>query len=101
MELYKIAEKFVASPDFLRGVVSSTQAGFGGGGYSVELFPEGNWRVLWDNQIGNLYQSTGRIVRLPKLTGEEIDGADGDLVSAADFYVEELREEFLTVCSDK
>jgi hypothetical protein len=77
-----ILENYLASPDFRDGVISSTQAGFGGSGYSVELFPDGSFRNLWDNQIGNRYESEGVILRLPALDADDmqeyIDDGAGD-----------------------
>lgn len=74
-------ENFLASKDFQSGVISSTLASWGGSGYSVELFPNGRWSVLWDNQIGNLYESPGKILSLPDLDTEDmaeyIDGGAG------------------------
>lgn len=68
------AKKFVKSPDFGKGIVSATKAGFDGSGYSVELFNDGTWRVLWDNSIGNLYMHpTSMIVSLPQLSDEDLN----------------------------
>ena len=57
--------EFVKSDDFTNGVVSATRAAYSGGGYSVELFRDGRWRVLDNGQIGNLYESPGIIIGLP------------------------------------
>ncbi len=67
----EILEKFLTSEDFEKGVIAATKAGWGGSGYSVELFPDGTWRVLWDNEIGNLYNSPGEIMRLSKLNDND------------------------------
>lgn len=61
------------STDFQSAVDSSTKASWGGSGYSVELFPDGSYRVLWDNQIGNRYDSSGLILSIPPLGDEEWD----------------------------
>jgi len=59
---------------FEEGVIKSTKAGWGGSGYSVELFPEGsNYRVLWDNETGNLYESPGVILSLPHLSCDDMN----------------------------
>lgn len=58
---------------FQSAVDSSTKASWGGSGYSVELFDDGTYRVLWDNQIGNLYNSPGLILSVPSLGDEEWD----------------------------
>lgn len=70
-------ETFIASPGLKEGVFSSTKAGFGGSHYSVELFPDGTHRVLWANQIGNLYQSDGVILALPQLDNENLQEIEG------------------------
>ncbi len=67
----QILEAFIASDDFLPAITDSTTAGFGGSGYSVELFPDGTWRVLGNNQIGNRYQSAGLILPLPAWKDED------------------------------
>ena len=64
--------------DFESAVNSSTIASFGGSGYSVELFPTGNYRLLWDGEIGNRYDSSGLLLSVPQLTDEEWD-SDPDL----------------------
>jgi len=63
----EVLEAYLKSSDFKPGVIASTKAGWGGSGYSVELFEDGTWRNLWNNEIGNLYQSPGEIVGLPAL----------------------------------
>lgn len=75
-------ESFINSGEFAEAVVKSTKAGFGGSSYSVELFDNGTWRVLWANQIGNRYESVGTIERIPALSDsdyqdfEEMAGSD-------------------------
>src|SRR5260221_263483 len=86
----RLLEIFLKSDDFKEGVISATKAGWGGSGYSVELFPDGTWRVLWDNQIGNKYNSPGVILSLPKIG----DDSDPDLLSEAfDNEEDELKAE--------
>lgn len=68
-------ERFLQSEDFSTGVVSSTKASWGGSGYSVELFPGGDWRVLWNNEIGNLYNTPGIILKLPTLDDSDYHDA--------------------------
>lgn len=58
-------------------IVSSTKASWGGSGYSVELFDNGDYRVLWDNQIGNCYKSPGLILGVPLLSDDEWDEDNG------------------------
>jgi hypothetical protein len=93
MSIKKAAQSFVNSPDFADAIAKSTQAGFGGSGYSVELFPDGSHRVLWDNQIGNLYQSPGVILKVPQVSQSDLE--DCELQEAAEFYAEEWKDEFI------
>ena len=82
---------------FEQAVKDSTSAGFGGSGYSVELFEDGTFRVLWDGQIGNLYVSNGVILGVPQFDQETIDdmaeyGDDADLSFALEEAEAALRE---------
>lgn len=61
------------STDFEAAVDSSTKASWSGSGYSVELFEDGTYRVLWNNQIGNRYESPGLVLGVPSLNDEEWD----------------------------
>lgn len=70
----------------------STIAGYSGSGYSVELFDDGHHRLLWDNQIGNRYDSPGVIIHIPKLTEDEVE--TGDAPAFYDNAIEALRENF-------
>lgn len=72
MSVKSAFESFMTN-DFQSAVDSSTKASWGGGGYSVELFDDGTYRVLWDNQIGNLYDSPGLILSVPSLEDEDWD----------------------------
>jgi len=78
---------FVDTNEFCEGVISSTIAGYSGSGYSVEFFENGKSRVIWNNNIGNLYQSSGIIVQLPQLDTEDIEAPANDK--------DELREAFV------
>lgn len=66
-ELEQTLEAFLKSDDFSEAMEKSTRASWGGSGYSIELFEDGTWRVLWDNEIGNLYSSPGVILDIPAL----------------------------------
>ena len=92
--------QFVESSEFIEAVMKSTQAGFGGSGYSAEFFNDGSHRVLWNNQIGNRYESAGEIVPVPQLSESECAEADEDdgltLNDVAEFYRDELAERFLS-----
>lgn len=97
-------EKFAQSDEFVDAVVSSTKAGWGGSGYSVEVFPDGHHRVLDNNQIGNLYRSPGMIVSIPQLSQEECAEADDEaglsLHDVAKFYQDELASQMLDAASE-
>jgi hypothetical protein len=93
----KTLEALIDSDEFESAVQSSTTAGFGGSGYSVELFEDGTWRVLWDNQIGNLYSSSGIILGVPQFDQDTVNdmqeyGDDADLSFALGECAEGLRE---------
>lgn len=95
----KTLEAFIDSNEFETAVKSSTTAGFGGSGYSVELFEDGTWRVLWDNQIGNLYVSPGIVLGVPQFDQDTVNdmeqyGDDADLSFALGEAAEGLREKF-------
>jgi hypothetical protein len=72
MSLQEAFKNFMSN-DFEDAADSSTKVSWGGSGYSVELFKSGDYRVLWDNQIGNLYSSPGLILKVPSLDSEEWD----------------------------
>lgn len=71
-------DKFMASPDLEKAILSSTKASWGGSGYTLELFQDGTYRVLWDNSIGNLYRSPGILIAIPPLTDDEYGQEDED-----------------------
>jgi hypothetical protein len=109
-QLQQTLEKFLESDDFKSGVISSTKAGWGGSCYKVELLPDGKWSVLWENEIGNLYETPGVIIALPELETEEmqemIDGGGADdeddfLSMAFENECEEIKDEFRTYFSDE
>jgi len=85
-------EEFIKSDEFAESVIGSTKAGFGGSSYKVELFPDGTWRVLWSNQIGNIYDSPGIIQAISSLSDDDyqafVDMAGSD---DSDALVKELR----------
>lgn len=79
-------ESFIQSPDFPEGVVKSTKAGWGGSGYSVELFEDGSHRILWDNEIGNRYETPGVILSLPQLSCDDMNDFKDQGGSEEDFF---------------
>ena len=91
MSVKKAFESFMAQ-DFQSACDSATQASWGGSGYSVELFDDGHYRVLWDNQIGNLYDSPGLILSVPTLGDDEWDKDPS--IRFYDNAEEEMREIF-------
>lgn len=95
MNVSKMIKAFVASDEFIGAVVSSTNAGFGGSGYSVEFFPDGHWRVLWDNQIGNLYVSPGVILGIPQLSESQLEEVDDENGESMEDVIGFYRDDFL------
>jgi hypothetical protein len=90
-------DKFMAS-DIEEAIMKSTQAGFGGGGYSVELFIGGAYRLLWNNQIGNLYESPGMIIGVPQLNDDEM--GDDEVPAFYDNVIQEMQERFEYACDE-
>ena len=77
------------------GIKSSTKASYSGSGYSVELLPSGSYRVLWDNQIGNLYKSEGVIIGIPACSSDESPSDDNDewfVDNAVSFFEEKFNQ---------
>lgn len=99
MTIKQALETFINSTDFEQAVKDSTTAGFSGSGYSVELFEDGTYRVLWNNQIGNLYRSLGLILGVPEFDQDTVNdmseyGDDADLSFALEQAEAELREAY-------
>lgn len=93
MSVAKAFADFMAN-GFEDGVISSTKASWGGSGYSVELFDDGTYRILWDNQIGNLYVSPGLILSIPPLCDSDWDEEHGHFFeNARDTMMEWFEEE--------
>lgn len=89
--------QFLVSPDFEKGVISATKAGWVGSGYSVELLHDGIWKVLWNNEIGNLSVSPGIILRLPEI---EDDSAQEYIDAGLGIEDDFLHEGFLVERAD-
>jgi len=98
LTMFTQAFQLFMSESFESAVDSSTQASWGGGSYSVELFEDGSYRVLDTNLIGNRYDSPGIILQIPSLNEEEwdddpsiryYDNARDNLVNKYDQYVVE------------
>jgi hypothetical protein len=97
--------KFLKSDDFKAGVISSTKAGWGGSSYKVELFPDGTWRVLWANEIGNLYETPGVILALPQMDTDDMhetidNGGANDEDDYLSMAFETTRQELKTEIRD-
>ena len=89
--LTQALENFLQSHAFQEGVIDSTRASWGGSTCSVELFPNGSYRVIW-NKIGNRYESTGIILGLPVLSTDEMQNYIDDGAGTEDDF---LLNEFL------
>lgn len=96
-EQYQAAFDNFMAADVEDAIEKSTKAGYGGSGYSVELFTDGTYRVLWDGQIGNRYESTGIIVGIPKLNDDDM--GDDEVPAFYDNAIEGMQERFEAVCS--
>lgn len=72
-KLSSTLEQYLESEDFKQGVIDSTRASWGGSCYKVEIMPDGTWRNLWANQIGNRYESEGVIIALPALDCSDME----------------------------
>lgn len=89
-------EAFIKSDEFAESVIKSTKAGFGGSSYKVELFPDGTWRVLWANEIGNRYDTPGTIETIPALSDSDYQAFEEmtetvDVVNNTDVLAAALR----------
>lgn len=82
------------SDHFEEAVVKSTKASWGSSGYSVELFPDVTWRVLWNNEIGNCYKSPGVILSIPPFDDSDYQDlvANGDMPEDDWFFEAFLNE---------
>jgi hypothetical protein len=87
--LKQALENFLASPDFSKGVRSSTLASWrtdgsvsygGGGSYSVELSPDGTSRVEDTKKIGKLNNPSCVILEIPAANVGIGNNADLDLM---------------------
>jgi hypothetical protein len=105
----QILDQYIASQNFKDGVVSATKASWGGGGYSVELFEDGTWRNLWNNQIGNRYETSGILLGLPTISEnitremdeEKAVNDDSNLRDAFDYEFDDLAKELRESLSDQ
>ena len=91
---------------FEEAVVSSTKASWGGSGYSVELLKSGTFRVLWDNEIGNLYDSPGIILLVPSLGDGDwdedpsirfFDNAEDEMEKVFEQAIADIKQEELAI----
>lgn len=87
-------KKFKAEAE--RAIEASTKASWGGSGYSVELFADGTYRVLWDNMIENLYNSPGAIIKIPPCSDEEwTDKFYDNAIEELEIVFQEWKKEYL------
>lgn len=90
--LEKCLEAFMASNEFPEALAKGTCDSWGGGGTNVELCPSGierqSWRVLFNNEIGNLYESPGEILGLPTLDDDDYQKCvvEGDMTQEEYFF---------------
>ena len=91
MTFQKAFDRFMQN-DFESAVDSATKASWSGSGYSVELFPDGTYRVLWDAAIGNLYETPGVILGIRALGEDEWD--DDESLRFYDNAEDYMREVF-------
>ena len=71
--IQKAFKEFMSGSDAELFCDRATQADWSGDRYYVELFPDGHYRGLWGNQVGNLYESSGLLLRVPYLDDSEWD----------------------------
>ena len=68
-------EAFLSSPEFKEEVYKSTQCQYSSPyGQSLEIFPDGTYRTLYQGSIGNKYNTPGRIISIPGLNEEQESG---------------------------
>lgn len=68
-------ESFLDSSEFGESLIKATKALWSGKKYCVELFEDGSFRVLWEDQIGNRYRSPGAMLDLPTLDDDDYQEA--------------------------
>ena len=93
MSIQESFESFINSSDLEEGIDLSTDASYAGAWYSVELFEGGHYRILYSEDIENLYDSPGMILPLPTLSGDEdgfYDNAIDELRSAFEAQAPEV-----------
>lgn len=70
MSIQQAFTNFISN-DFEEAIDMSTIASWSGEHYSIELFTDGTYRILWSTHIGNMYVSRGVILKLPALSPED------------------------------
>jgi hypothetical protein len=96
----KVAFKEFMEKGFEDAVILSTRASWGGSSYSVELFPDGTYRVQWTQNFGNLYDSPGVILEVPQLNMEDDWNDDNPSRSFFDNCEEAMKDKFDQVVLD-
>jgi hypothetical protein len=91
-EQFQAAFNGFMAADIEEAIDKSTQASFDGNGYSIELFTDGTYRLLWNNNIGNLYDSPGIIVPVPALSDDDM--GDDDVPAFYENAIEQMHQNF-------
>ncbi len=75
----KYLDDFINSDDFMRAVIDATIASWSRSTTMIEIFPDGHYRLLDANSIGNRYESPGVILRIPVISSSDVDSADDEM----------------------
>lgn len=79
--------------EVVESLIKSTIAFINDSGYTIELFEDGTYQIIWDDMLGNKYESPGLLVPLPYFPAEvdielEIDPVDPNNL------IEEIQDSF-------
>ena len=87
-------DNFIQDTEAVESAIwKATEAGFGGSGYSLELFGNGTHRILRNDSIGKLYTSPGIVIGISRIDNDEYD-FDNAIKSLRDKFDEYLSELF-------
>lgn len=93
MGIKEAFESFMAE-EFKSAVISSTKASWGGSGYSVLLYNNGAYKVLWDKYADNvLDRESAVVIKVPPLSDEDYSEDPSECFFG--YVTEALREKFL------
>lgn len=98
--------EFVLSDEFKAAISRSTIAGYGGSSYILEIFKNGGHRVLWENEIGNLYEHPeSLLIKIPQLTEGQVAEVDENnfetINDVIEFYLDDLTKELMDKFHEK